>query len=126
MSEIETKFKYYYKHRESEEIRSQLFSLDSIECLGVNPRSYFLKDGYEFMAREQLAGYVDYENEIYIGDIIKFKNGNIGTVVMYRGCFCIESDDKRYHWNLVDCLEEVTIETIGNIYQNKDLLNDSN
>jgi uncharacterized phage protein (TIGR01671 family) len=60
------------------------------------------------------------EKEIYEGDIVSLDNGHIDTVGFHEGCFLVENAVMHYeatYW-------PSDIEVLGNIYENKELLND--
>lgn len=138
MSEMETKFKYYYKHKKDGDIQTEIFTLDEIENCYVDcdltPKTYMNSDGYEFLAREQFTGLTDKNGEeIYCGDVLEvgIKTPYIGVrytkcyVYFDGGAFALVKKGKKWV-SLSNISSEVSLETIGNIYQNKDLLNDSN
>jgi len=70
------------------------------------------------------------KNEIYEGDILRLNNDDkaIGQVVYDRGCFCfVEKRDYTYFNHFKDYtyfnhFKGKQFEIIGNIYENKDLL----
>lgn len=54
--------------------------------------------------------------EVYEGDIITYGVSNY-VVIFHKGCFCIKLQDKDYH-----IFNNLTIEIIGNIHENPELL----
>ena len=65
---------------------------------------------------------------IYSRDIIKRQNRYIGVVIFETGCFKIKWQDGVYYgWaRHIDDYQENSLEIIGNIYENPELLEDEN
>lgn len=64
--------------------------------------------------------------EIFEGDVVKliFRSfEKIGKVVFDKATFLVECNDSEYLLGLMSCLE-LSIEIIGNIYENKDIVDD--
>jgi uncharacterized phage protein (TIGR01671 family) len=65
---------------------------------------------------------------IFDGDIVKRQNRYIGVVIFEKGCFKIKWQDGVYYgWaRHIDDYQESSLEIIGNIYENPELLEDKN
>lgn len=95
------------------------------ECLRSIDWNDFISDG-ELMF---CSGEKDKNNKlIYNGDIIKRQNRYIGVVIFEHGCFKIKWQDGVYYQNArhIDDYQSSSLEIIGNIYENSELLEVNN
>ena len=102
------------------EYAKDMNEIDGIQC----NRTRFNYD-IHFETAGQFAGLTDRNGtKIFEGDIIKYKdNGCVidkGNVLFKDGCFFVEGIHECYRLNNLD--EGTTIEVIGTIYDNKDLI----
>ena len=59
---------------------------------------------------------------IYEGDIVKINNVSLGKVVFRTCAFFVQFSKDKYHAGGIGAYEERELEVIGNIYENKELL----
>jgi len=127
----ETKFRAWDK---KEKTMDEPFDLYSVGYLngenGYDPKYYIL---LEFTGLHDKNG-----KEIYEGDIIRHQLNNAGieknktfaisSVIFVRGAFTVDYNPKILIWGLgYNCTEDGQlghVEVIGNIWENKELLND--
>jgi len=84
-----------------------ILNINPIQCSGVEDKNKIL---------------------IFDGDIVKRQNRYIGVVIFEKGCFKIKWQDGVYYgWaRHIDDYQESSLEIIGNIYENPELLEDKN
>lgn len=61
-----------------------------------------------------------YEGDIVTGNIMDYEGNH--EVIFYDGCFSVKADDNYYPCLCEGCLED-SLEIIGNIHENSELLN---
>ena len=91
-------------------------------CTNLKENTGFNIDGSTFM---QCTGLKDKNSKlIYNGDIVKRQNRHIGVVIFESGCFKIKWQDGVYYQNArhIDDYQASSLEIIGNIYENSELL----
>jgi hypothetical protein len=129
----EIKFKYYFQHEETGRMCSMIFDYAQI-FNGDCKRICDAMTGYVIIGKEQFVGLKDKKGvEIYEGDVCKIADpyeenektftveySNGGFAVEWHSMFCGgEADMTTIGWAIDS---EFSIEVIGNIYQNPDLL----
>ena len=126
------KFKYYMQHEDTGYITSKIFELEELESYDgfQEPHRYFT------LKRCQFTGLFDKQGvEIYEGDIIKDSSNRLMTVEWDRrvgtsrfifrvintiGHIKVGRFVNTHEWIMPD---DNDIEVVGNIYENKELLN---
>ena len=134
----EIKFDYVYKHKKNGSIGRLLLNLNSdLETNAQSLTVRTLRKEYDLIAKRQYTGLKDSKGvEIYEGDIVKimFDESETDTSnheIMYYADTGYPAFDLKPHidFDMTNGLaltipgEYISIEVIGNIYENKELLN---
>ena len=82
--------------------------------------SDYFKDKPEYLM--QCTGLKDKNGKlIYEGDIVKIYDRFIDKIIFHKGCFCVSKGS----YNQATYWKHDTLEVIGNIYENKELLDEN-
>ena len=130
----EIKFRAWLKEdKKMENVKTMDFTDKTIRCLKKNEfiNAYLLRrvsfDDVELM---QYTGVKDKnDKEIYEGDILFFRDENTKYVVVWQDtAFIIKSIEIRKYSEKMCWLDdtEICCEIVGNIYENKNLLEENN
>jgi len=136
------RFRYIYQQiKNKKDISIYEFSLEEIEDnldrffedIGLSFFSFkkFNKfqteNGYKLIARCQYTGFMDKnKKKIYEGDIVKVNlsdNPQLFEIAFYNGAFALRNKEGHFNYLCNMCMDYRAIEIIGNIYENKNLLN---
>ena len=116
---------YYYSHAKKNDALANLHDFQKLEIF-FNVLNEF-KNQFENL--EQSIGIKDKNGkEMYEGDIVKFDD-KLYFIEFWLGAFCLTDKDEKsvVHFPIADYYSEEieNMEIIGNIFENKDLLNGS-
>lgn len=137
----EIKFKYYSIGVESKKVRSEIFTLDKIESYSREGIWNFAESMFENLVvyRKQYTGLKDKNDvDIYADDLLRDDENRIFKVILDERIGatgymmeCVKNKSEKDHihiGNIYNFYSWLTpfhyLKVIGNIYENKELLND--
>ena len=112
-------FRYRFRNRQTDEIITQHCTIENVENRPYYPNPFGSLD-WEILSRDQFIGIRDKnEKKIWEGDVIVLPGYNQNSEVLFRqGMFCAEEDGSFFPLSQFYS----TVEVIGNIYENPELL----